>query len=231
MQLTQPDFWAATFQTAAINILLSSDNALAIALACRDLPSRERHWSIVFGTALAVIMTVIFAGTVSILMRMPYLQLGGGLALLYIASTLDEPDIVNRDVERAHSIWRAARTIAVANIVMSFDNVIAIAAAAKGNIPAIFLGLAFSIPLVVAAANLLVVMLNRFPILVWGGAGLLGWIAGSTIATDAAVAASVQSHLGATAAESSEIAFALAGVLLVGVSHYWRRQRALSRRT
>ena len=120
--------------------------------------------------------------------------------------------------------------IAVANVVMSFDNVVAIAAVAQGNVAAVFLGLAISIPLVIASGSLLVALLNRFPILVWGGAGLLGWIAGDVIATDPALEANVKSWFGVVAAQKIDVAMASTGALFVVLAQ-WRRRRSTSRQS
>lgn len=232
VQFMHPALWTAVVQIASINFLLSGDNVVAIALACRELSPGERRLGIVLGTGIAVALTIFFAGVVSILMLIPYVKLIGGLALLYIAYKLDPPGDSDRSANpgTSGSLWKAARIIAIANIVMSFDNVIAIAAAANGNVPAIVVGLAISIPLVVSAARVLVVLLNRFPILVWAGAGLLGWIAGQAIATDPAVEACVKNHLGVPAARNIALALSLAGALFIVLSHWWRQRRSLSAR-
>jgi YjbE family integral membrane protein len=188
-EMQQPTFWVAVGKIIWINILLSGDNALVIALACRGLAPQQRLWGMVFGAAAAVILRIIFTGIVATLMALPYLKLVGGLALLVIAAKLLVPEEEDEDgVQSASHLWAAIQIVVVADIVMSLDNVIAVAAAANGSVPLLVLGLAISIPLIVAGAALIMALLTRLPILVWAGAGLLGWIAGEVIATDPAVA-------------------------------------------
>jgi YjbE family integral membrane protein len=187
-EMQQPAFWVAVGKIIWINVLLSGDNALVIALACRGLEPRQRLWGMIFGAAAAVILRIIFTGIVATLMALPYLKLVGGLALLVIAAKLLVPEDEDEEgVKSASHLWAAVQIVVVADIVMSLDNVIAVAAAAQGSVPLLVLGLAISIPLIVAGAALIMALLNRLPILVWAGAALLGWIAGDVIATDPAV--------------------------------------------
>jgi YjbE family integral membrane protein len=188
-EMQQPTFWVAVGKIIWINVLLSGDNALVIALACRGLAPQQRLWGMVFGAAAAVVLRIIFTGIVATLMALPYLKLVGGLALLVIAAKLLVPEDEDEDgVQSASHLWAAIQIVVVADIVMSLDNVIAVAAAANGSVPLLVLGLAISIPLIVAGAALVMALLTRLPILVWAGAALLGWIAGEVIATDPAVA-------------------------------------------
>jgi YjbE family integral membrane protein len=188
-EMQQPAFWVAVGKIIWINVLLSGDNALVIALACRGLAPKQRLWGMIFGAAAAVILRIIFTGIVATLMALPYLKLVGGLALLVIAAKLLVPEDEDEDgVKSASHLWAAIQIVVVADIVMSLDNVIAVAAAANGSMPLLVLGLAISIPLIVAGAALIMALLTRLPILVWAGAALLGWIAGEVIATDPAVA-------------------------------------------
>jgi YjbE family integral membrane protein len=188
-EMQQPTFWVAVGKIIWINVLLSGDNALVIALACRGLAPQQRLWGMIFGAAAAVILRIIFTGIVATLMALPYLKLVGGLALLVIAAKLLVPEDEDEDgVQSASHLWAAIQIVVVADIVMSLDNVIAVAAAANGSVPLLVLGLAISIPLIVAGAALIMALLTRLPILVWAGAALLGWIAGEVIATDPAVA-------------------------------------------
>ena len=184
-EMEQPAFWVAVGKIIWINVLLSGDNALVIALACRGLAPRQRLWGMIFGAGAAVILRIIFTGIVASLMALPYLKLVGGLALLVIAAKLLVPEQEDEDsVHAAAHLWHAVQIVVVADIVMSLDNVIAVAAAANGSMPLLILGLAISVPLIVAGAALIMALLNRLPILVWAGAALLGWIAGDVIATD-----------------------------------------------
>lgn len=185
--LVQPEYWLSVLKIIWIDILLSGDNALVIALACRNLPDQQRKWGMILGAGAAVTLRVAFATIIVVLMTIPYLKLVGGLALLVIAAKLLVPDHENEDVDAASNLWQAVRLIVVADLVMSLDNVIAIAAAADGSVSLLIFGLIVSIPLIIAGAALIMAALDRLPILVWAGAALLGWIAGHVIATDIGV--------------------------------------------
>jgi YjbE family integral membrane protein len=184
--LQTPTFWLAVGKIIWINVLLSGDNALVIAMACRGLAPRQRLWGMTIGAGIAVILLIAFTGIVAKLMVLPYLKLVGGLALLVIAAKLLVPEDEGDDVTAGTSLWHAIQIVVVADIVMSLDNVIAVAAAANGELPLLILGLAVSIPMIIAGAALIMLVLDRFPILIWLGATLLGWIAGDVIATDPA---------------------------------------------
>jgi YjbE family integral membrane protein len=186
--MQKPTFWLAVGKIIWINVLLSGDNALVIALACRGLHPRQRVWGMVIGAGIAVILLILFTGIVATLMVLPYLKLVGGLALLAIAAKLLVPEDGGDDVTEGTSLWHAVRIVVIADIIMSLDNVIAVAAAANGQLPLLILGLAISIPMIIAGAALIMMILDRMPILVWLGAALLGWIAGDVIATDPAIA-------------------------------------------
>jgi YjbE family integral membrane protein len=183
----KPAFWLAVGKIIWINVLLSGDNALVIAMACRGLQPRQRLWGMVIGAGIAVVLLIAFTGIVATLMALPYLKLVGGLALLVIAAKLLVPEEEGDDVTAGTSLWHAIRIVVIADIVMSLDNVIAVAAAANGQLSLLILGLAISIPMIIAGAALIMMVLDRFPILVWLGATLLGWIAGDVIETDPAV--------------------------------------------
>jgi YjbE family integral membrane protein len=183
------DFFIGLGKIVWIDVLLSGDNALVIAMACHALPARQRLWGMILGAAGAVALRILLTGTVTSLMELPYLKLIGGLGLVYVATKMLVPDD-DGDAEQksAERLWVAVRTIVLADIVMSIDNVIAVAAAAHGDIILLALALMLSIPLVVGGAAVISEFLSRFPILVWMGAGLLGWIAGETVATDPVIA-------------------------------------------
>ena len=183
-----PSFWLAVGKIIWINVLLSGDNALVIALACRGLHPKQRVWGMVIGAGIAVVLLILFTGIVATLMVLPYLKLIGGLALLAIAAKLLVPEDSGSDITEGTSLWHAVRIVVIADIVMSLDNVIAVAAAANGQLPLLVLGLAVSIPMIIAGAALIMMILDRMPILVWLGAALLGWIGGDVIATDPAIA-------------------------------------------
>jgi YjbE family integral membrane protein len=182
-----PAFWLAVGKIIWINVLLSGDNALVIAMACRGLHGRHRLWGMIIGAGIAVVLLIAFTGVVATLMALPYLKLIGGLALLVIAAKLLVPEDEDDEIAAGTTLWQAIRIVVIADIIMSLDNVIAVAAAANGQISLLILGLAISIPMIVAGAALIMMVLDRFPILVWLGAILLGWIAGDVIETDPAV--------------------------------------------
>jgi YjbE family integral membrane protein len=172
-----------------INLLLSGDNAVVIALACRGLPITQRKWGIILGTVPAVALRILFALFVIYLMKVRYLKLAGGLLLLWIAVKLLQPERHTPGQHRkAASLSGAVRTIVVADVIMSLDNVVALAAAAQGRFSLLVVGLAISMPLVILGSALLLKLLTRFPVFVTAGGGLLGFIAGQTAVSDAAFA-------------------------------------------
>lgn len=217
---TQPHFWVAVVQIIWINVLLSGDNAIVIALACRNLPPKQRFGGIVLGTLVALAMRLVFASIVSTLMLFPYIKIAGGLALLWIAVKLLLPEQDGTHATQSgDSLWRAVKLIALADVVMSLDNVIAVAAAANGNTALLVFGLGISIPAIVAGATVIMAMLNYFPFLLWAGAGLLGWVAGDVITSDRAIAEQADALGGGTALEKIRIgasAVCAAGTMLVG---------------
>ncbi|HEY7245492.1 MAG TPA: TerC family protein [Xanthobacteraceae bacterium] len=226
-EIGQAAFWLALLKIMWINVLLSGDNAVVIAMACLGLPPRQRLWGMILGAGVAVVLRIAFTVVIAQLMLLPYLKLIGGLALFYIAAKLLVPeDEDESEVEAVEHLWRAVRIVAVADIVMSLDNVIAIAAAAQGNFALILFGLALSIPLIVAGAALIMALLERYPIFVWAGAALLGWIVGETIATDPVIQGYLESMTGSEGFHYVVLFAALIGaglVLLVG--GLWRRSK------
>jgi YjbE family integral membrane protein len=249
-EMQQPAFWVAVGKIIWINVLLSGDNALVIAMACRGLEARQRFWGMVLGAGVAVFLRIIFTGIVATLMGLPYLKLVGGLALLVIAAKLLVPEQEDEEgVDAASHLWAAVQIVAIADIVMSLDNVIAVAAAANGSVPLLILGLAISVPLIVAGAALIMALLTRLPALVWAGAGLLGWIAGEVIATDPIVQPklhalfdgpvgvrldAVLGMLGkapifANGGHGGEVLFGIIGIIVVLVAGVVWRKRALQK--
>ncbi len=219
-----PAFWIAIPQIVLINVLLSGDNAVVIAMACRGLPPRQRYWGVLIGAGAAAVLRIIFAAVVAQLLVLPYVKLIGGLALIYIAVKLLVPDREKNEVEAATRLWRAVRIVIVADLIMGLDNIIAIAVVARGSLALLVTGVAVSIPLILAGAALFMALLNRFPILVWVGAALLGWVAGDIMATDPAVWGSLTAKLGENAASWIETAAAGAGaVLLIAAGAFLRR--------
>jgi YjbE family integral membrane protein len=233
MIVEQPGFWLAVLQIIWIDLLLSGDNAVVIALACRKLPPKQRVWGVVLGTVVAISLRVIFAGLVTTLMQIAYLKLVGGLLLLWIAVKLLGPEENDKsaEIQPVDTLWRAIRIVAIADVVMSLDNVIAIAAVAERfeaphNYALLMFGLAVSIPLIMAGAAMVMAMLDRFPVVVWAGAALLGWIAGEIIAKDPLFTAGLDQ---AAAHKMAMVGATLGAVFVVGaglVRRRWMRRSA-----
>jgi YjbE family integral membrane protein len=226
MEMSHPQFYLAALQIIWINILLSGDNAVVIALACRGLHGSQRRWGMILGAVAAILLRIVFTVIIAQLMGLPYLKLVGGLALLWIAIKLLVPEEQEGEdsVAAADSLFRAVRIVAVADIIMSLDNVIAIAAAAHGDMVLIIFGLIVSIPMIIAGAAMLMALLDRFPILVWAGAALLGWIAGEIMIDDPATA----QWLGTELVHNLSLAARIVGALLVvAAGWFWRRKRHL----
>ncbi|MGE3829534.1 MAG: TerC family protein [Parvibaculaceae bacterium] len=179
----------AILQIIWIDLLLSGDNAVVIALACRQLPPHLRKWGIILGAGMAILLRIVFAAVISYLLAVPFLKVVGGLLLVWIAVKLikGEESDSHENIQASDKLYRAIWTIAVADAVMSLDNVVAIAAVAKGDIILFSFGLALSIPLIMVGSQLILSMIERFPIIVWAGAALLGWIAGEMIIGDPVV--------------------------------------------
>jgi YjbE family integral membrane protein len=226
-QLSHTAFWVALLKIVVADLLLSGDNAVVIAMACAGLPPHHRRWGIIAGAGVAIVLRIIFIGIVAWLMQLPYLKLAGGIALLLIAARLVVPEEADRDeVQAVAHLWRAVLLIATADIIMSLDNVIAIAAIAQGNVLLLILGIIISLPLIMIGAALVMVLIERFPIVIWAGAGLLGWIAGEVIITDPAIAARLSASFGEKLAQHIDLAAASAGILLaIGAGGLWRSVR------
>lgn len=179
-----------------IDLLLSGDNAVVIALAVRSLPEKQRKVGILLGAGAAVGLRIIFAVVVTYLLAVPFLKVVGALLLFWIAIKLAKgEEEAHSDIEASDNLWKAVRTIAIADAVMSLDNVLAIAAAARGHFELFIFGLLLTIPLIVYGARLLSTVLERFPILIWLGAALLGWIAGEMLLGDLAVLQWLQANM------------------------------------
>src|SRR4051812_32422628 len=220
-----PAFWSGLLQIILVNIVLSGDNALVIALACRNLEKRHQKPAIMIGSAGAIILRIIFVMIVDQLLQIGYLKLIGGLLLLWIGVKLVQGEDEHGDgVKAAGSLWSAVRTIIIADAVMSLDNAIAIAAAAKGDVTLIVLGLLISIPLIIFGATLIMMLLNRFPIIVIAGGGLLGWIAGEVLATDPAYAEKLAAVL-----PNAKTIFEIGGAVITVAIGYALQYRAKRR--
>jgi YjbE family integral membrane protein len=190
IDIQQTWFWLALGKIVWIDILLSGDNALVIAMACRALPARQRLWGMILGAGAAVLMRVLFTGAIATLMELSYLKLVGGTLLIYVAAHLLVPEQDGTDDDVApDGLLRAVVLIVIADATMSLDNVIAVAAASNGSVALLALGLIISIPLIVAGASVITKLLDAVPALIWLGAALLGFVAGEVIATDPALGA------------------------------------------
>jgi YjbE family integral membrane protein len=217
-----PQFWVAAFEIVIINILLSGDNAVVIALACRNLPPRQRRWGIIWGAAGAVVLRIILTFFAVSLLKLPFLNLIGGVLLLWIGVKLiADEDGDEHEVQAADRLTVAIRTIIIADLVMSLDNVIGVAGAAKGSVLLIVFGLLVSIPLVIVGAQLIVKLIERFPILIVAGGGLLGYVAGEMMVQDTAVAPWINVH----AAWLHWVLPVTGIVIVVGVAK-WMQMRA-----
>jgi YjbE family integral membrane protein len=208
-------------QIIGIDIVLSGDNAVVIALACRALPENQRMKAVVAGALLAVALRVIFTLMTAQLLGLPWLKLVGGILLLYVAIKLMIPEEEELNISAHDTLWKAIQTILIADAVMSLDNVVAIAAAAKGNWNLILFGLALSIPLVVFGSQLVMKMMHRFPWLVWAGAALLGYVAAEIMIDDPLIASYFKApvmHYGAL----------VAGVAIVLAVGFFLRGKKLS---
>lgn len=189
MELLQSvDFWIGLMKIIWINIILSGDNAVVIALAARSLPPDQQKKAVIFGSGAAVVLRILLTVVAAKLLALSFLQIVGGALLLWIGvQLLSEEDEGDGEAKEHGSMFAAIRTILIADLVMSLDNVIAVAAAAKGSMVLLILGLAISIPLVIFGSTLMIKLMERFPIIVVLGAALIGWVGGETIASDTAL--------------------------------------------
>jgi YjbE family integral membrane protein len=227
-------FWVALAKIIWVNILLSGDNAVVIALAARSLPAKQQKKAVIFGSAAAIVLRVVLTLFAVQLLQYPYLKLVGAVLLLWIGIQLlvPEADEGEDSVASSDNLWIAIRTILIADLVMSLDNVIAVAAAAEsgppnGKLVLLLLGLGLSIPLIIVGSQVLLKVMDRWPIIITAGAGLLGFVAGEMAVTDPAVHEWLQGSL-----EPYELPIAIAGaalVILVGTL-LARRKRAVATR-
>lgn len=190
MGFDTPEFWLALGQIIWINIILSGDNAVVIALAARSLPAKQQKMAILWGSGAAVVLRIVLTFVAAFLLKLPYLQIIGGVLLLWIGFQLlsgEEGGEEDGEVKQVGNLAVAVRTILIADLVMSLDNVIAVALAAKGDFTLLVLGLAISIPLVVFGSTMMIKLMERFPVIITLGAALIGWVAGDAISHDVAL--------------------------------------------
>ena len=188
MEFGSSAFLVGLLQIIGIDIVLSGDNALVIALACRSLPPEQRKWGVLMGTGAAIVLRIAFAVAIVYVLEVPFLKFTGALLLVWIAAKLVMPasgdGVSHVGTQEATSLWQAVKIVAIADAVMSLDNVLSVAAAAKGSVTLLTLGIAISIPLMVVGSAMMLWLLDRVPLLAVAGAGLLGWIAGELAVHD-----------------------------------------------
>jgi YjbE family integral membrane protein len=177
-------FWVTLGQIMMINIMLSGDNAVVIAMASRALPARQQKQAILFGSFGAIFLRVVLTFFAVMLLGLPWLKLAGGILLIYIGVKMLIPEEEEKHLDAHAKLWGAIKTIIVADFIMSLDNVLGVAAAAKGNIVLLVLGLAISIPLIIYGSTLILKLMNRYPVIITIGGGILGWVAGEMAITD-----------------------------------------------
>jgi len=224
MEISSAAFWAALGSIVWVNILLSGDNAVVIALAARSLPPRLQKLAIFWGSAAAIVMRIVLTVIALEMLTWPFLKIVGGLLLLYIGVTLlleEEEEHEQGAVGGEPSMVAAIRTILIADLVMSLDNVLAVAAAAKGNVPLLVIGLALSIPLIIFGSTLLLKVMERWPIIITAGAALLGFLAGEMLLTDPAVVA----RFGEQSHTVVNIAGAIGALLVVAIGMTLQKRR------
>jgi YjbE family integral membrane protein len=225
LDLTSSLFWIAVGQIILIDIVLSGDNAVVIALACRNLTQEQRKTGIFWGVAGAIILRVVLTVFAAMVMGLPWLKLVGGLLLIWIAVKLMLPEEQDgHDIKASANLWGAVKTIIVADFVMSLDNVIAVAGAAHGSLALLLFGLAVSIPLIVWSSQLILHWMERWPVIILLGAGLLGYVAGQMIFTDPGVLG----LLPELPKWIDKVAGAVGAVLVVAAGR-WLEQRMLAR--
>jgi YjbE family integral membrane protein len=185
--LVSQAFWIGLLKIIGVNIILSGDNAVVIALAARSLPREQQKKAVFWGAGAAVVLRVILTVFAAALLALPWLKIVGSLLLFWIGVKLLIPEDGDDDIKASDQLLAAIKTILIADLVMSLDNVIAVAAAAGGHMGLLIIGLAISIPLVVFGATLLIKLMERFPVIITIGAGLIGWVAGEMLVADSAL--------------------------------------------
>src|SRR6266446_354649 len=186
-ELATQAFWLGLLKIIGVNVILSGDNAVVIALAARSLPPQQQTKAVFWGAGAAVILRILLTIFAVALLTLPWLKLVGSLLLFWIGVKLLIPEEGEDDIRASDQLLSAIKTILIADLVMSLDNVIAVAAAAGGSYVLLILGLVISIPLVVFGATLLIKLMERFPVIITAGAGLIGWVAGEMLVADGAL--------------------------------------------
>ena len=218
------DFWIPLLQIIGVNIVLSGDNAVVIALAARSLPPAQQRKAIFWGSGAAIAMRIVLTIFAVKLLTLPYLKLAGAGLLLWIGIQLLLPEDGEENITSSDDLMTAIKTILLADLVMSLDNVIGVAAAAKGSMPLLVIGLAVSIPLVIFGATMLLKIMERFPIIVTIGGTLLGWVAGEMAVTDPAIAAWIDANM----SYMHTLGPAIGAVIVLGIGKTMGRKKAHS---
>ena len=225
MEFATTQFWLAALEIIVINILLSGDNAVVIALACRNLPRKQRKWGVIWGAVGAIVLRIILTFFAVTLLKLPWLKIIGGALLLWIGVKLiaeEGGDDAGGEgkVQASDKLLAAVRTVIIADLVMSIDNVLGVAAAAKGSLLLLVFGLVVSIPLVIAGSQLIMKLIERFPILILAGGGLLGYVAGEMVVEDVAIEPWIKAN-----AHALEWIIPAAGIVVViGVAKWMQRR-------
>jgi YjbE family integral membrane protein len=186
-ELASQAFWLGLLKIIGVNVILSGDNAVVIALAARSLPQRQQKQAVFWGAGAAIVLRVLLTLFAVALLALPWLKVAGSVLLLWIGVKLLVPEDDDAEIAASQHLVSAIKTILIADLVMSLDNVLAVAAAAGGSLLLLVLGLAISIPLVICGATLLIKLMERFPVIITLGAGLIGWVAGEMIVADHAL--------------------------------------------
>src|SRR5437879_8168914 len=213
--LVSAAFWVGLVKIIGVNIILSGDNAVVIALAARSLPPKQQTQAIIWGSGAAIVMRIILTLFAVALLTLPWLKIIGSLLLFWIGVKLLVPEGDDAEIEASTQLLSAIKTILIADLVMSLDNVIAVAAAAGGSVLLLILGLAISIPLVIFGATLLLKLMERFPVIITIGGALIGWVAGEMLVTDPALAG-LLSGLGVECVKAKPMIAGLSLELLAG---------------
>ena len=231
-ELASQAFWLGLAKIIGVNVILSGDNAVVIALAARSLPQRQQKQAVFWGAGAAIVLRILLTLFAVALLSLPWLKLVGSLLLFWIGIKLLIPEDDDAEIAASEHLLTAIKTILIADLVMSLDNVIAVAAAAGGSLLLLILGLAISIPLVIFGATLLIKLMERFPVIITIGAGLIGWVAGEMLVADAAL----RGMLGAWGVQyrdehpyagslSLEVIAGIVGIVIVVVAGKWLASR------
>jgi YjbE family integral membrane protein len=225
-QIFSGAFFFGLMNIMFINIILSGDNAVVIAMAVRSLPKKERQWGIILGTAGAVVLRIGLTFVAAKLLEVSFVKLAGGLLILWIAFKLLLPESGDENVKEVHGLRQAVITILMADLVMSLDNVLGVAGAANGNLLLLLIGLATSIPIVVFASNVITKLMDRFPVIVLLGAAVLGRVAGEMIMSDPWMIRSVfHGHPSRLLDYAVQLVLAVGVVVAAKVWVKWRESR------